>query len=207
MLQYQTTEPGTLELLRKLMKVDAFKNLRLVGGTALALQIGHRNSVDLDLFGNLAVDEFEIDKQLKNIGTATLLNKSENINIWLVEGIKVDLVNYDYPWLGEAVTEDGLRLAGINDIAAMKLSAITGRGTRKDFIDLYYLLQKYMLREMLGFYSVKYSGASEILVLKSLTYFDDADSDEDPKLFHPLDWKDVKSAVNDSVRDYVKTLS
>ena len=94
------------------MQIAKFKELRLVGGTSLALQIGHRTSIDIDLFGTLEADEFEIDKILSKIGSITLLKKTKNINIYLIDGIKVDLVNYHYPWLEGKIIEDNLRLAG-----------------------------------------------------------------------------------------------
>ncbi len=206
MLQYHTIEPRTLVLLRKLIQIDEFKELRLVGGTSLALQIGHRSSIDIDLFGTLEPDEFEIDKILSKIGSITLLKKTKNINVYLIDGIKVDLVNYHYPWLEETIIEDNLRLAGTKDIAAMKLAAITGRGTKKDFIDLNFLLQFYTLEEMLGFYKLKFNDASEILVLKSLTYFDDADEEEDPRMVVSMNWKKVKDLITLSMQKYLTDL-
>lgn len=206
MLHYQTIESGTLELLRKLMQTDEFKELRLADGTSLALQIGHRNSIDIDLFGILDADEFEIDKILNKIGSITLLKKTKNINIYLIDGIKVDLVNYHYPWLGETIIEDDLRLAATKDIAAMKVAAITGRGTKKDFIDLKFLLKFYSLEEMLGFYKLKYNDASEILALKSLTYFEDADTEEDPRMLMPMNWGKVKDLITVSMQKYITNL-
>jgi len=99
--------------------VPEFSKLRLVGGTSLALQIGHRKSVDLDLFGHIDADEFAIAEQLMKVGQTTRLQKSVNINIYLINKIKVDIVNYPYKWLEEAVIEDGLVLADKQDIAAM----------------------------------------------------------------------------------------
>ena len=206
MLQYQTIEPRVLELLKKLLQIDEFRELRLVGGTSLALQIGHRNSIDIDMFGTLEADEFDIDKILNKIGSITVLKKTKNINIYLIDGIKVDLVNYHYPWLGETIIEDNLRLAGAKDIAAMKLAAITGRGTKKDFIDVNFLLQFYTLEEMLGFYKLKYNDASEILALKSLTYFEDADTEEDPRMLMPMNWGKVKDLITVSMQKYITNL-
>jgi len=203
MLQYQTIEPRVLELLKKLLQIDEFRELRLVGGTSLALQIGHRNSIDIDMFGTLEADEFDIDKILNKIGSITVLKKTKNINIYLIDGIKVDLVNYHYPWLGETIIEDNLRLAGAKDIAAMKLAAITGRGTKKDFIDVNFLLQFYTLEEMLGFYKLKYNDASEILALKSLTYFEDADNEEDPRMLMSMNWGNVKELITLSIKEYL----
>lgn len=124
----------------------------------------------------------------------------------MIDGIKVDLVNYHYPWLEETIIEDNLRLAGTKDIAAMKLAAITGRGTKKDFIDLNFLLQFYTLEEMLGFYKLKFNDASEILVLKSLTYFDDADEEEDPRMVMSMNWKKVKDLITLSMQKYLTDL-
>ena len=206
MLHYQTIESQTLELLNKLMQVEEFKALRLVGGTSLALQIGHRQSIDLDLFGKLEVDEIELSEILHKIGSTTLLKKTKNITIYLIDGIKVDIVNYPYKWLDEISTEDNIRLAGTRDIAAMKLAAITGRGTKKDFIDLFFLLQLYKLEEMLGFYNIKYYDASEILVLKSLTYFDDADAEEDLKMLKIINWTKVKDVITKHLKQYLNDL-
>jgi predicted nucleotidyltransferase component of viral defense system len=203
MLQYTAVDAPTLELLTQLMGEPAFSGLRLVGGTSLALQIGHRRSIDIDLFGRMENDVYSISQKLSNFGSVSLLNQTENIHIYLVNGIKVDLVNYPYPWLEDTITIDGLRLAGFKDIAAMKLAAITGRGTRKDFIDLFFLLKQYTLREMMSFYEHKYSDGSPFLVLKSLTYFDDADRDQTPVMLQPVNWQEIKKTIISSVREFL----
>lgn len=128
MLYFETVDTPTLELLRKLTAAPLFGSLRLAGGTALALQTGHRKSIDLDFFGSQFLEELELTETLSSLGTVTWLNKSTNIKTLLVNGIKVDFVNYSYPWIAEIVQKDNLRLADIKDIAAMKLAAITGRG-------------------------------------------------------------------------------
>jgi len=139
MLHYQTIDAPTLEILKRLLQMQVFNELRLVGGTSLALQLGHRKSIDLDLFGSLEADDFLVSKALKTFNSVTILQKSENITIYSIEGIKVDIVNYTYPWLSAVKIEDGIKLAHLEDIAAMKLSAITGRGTKKDFIVVLHL--------------------------------------------------------------------
>jgi Nucleotidyl transferase AbiEii toxin, Type IV TA system len=206
MLYYRTVDASTLELLKKLLYIDIFSELRLVGGTSLALQIGHRKSIDLDLFGKLEVDTLEITNVLAEVGEITLLRDSKNIHIYLVNGLKVDIVNYTYPWLQESVTTDELRLAGYTDIAAMKLSAITGRGSKKDFIDLYFLLNQMSLKEMLNFYVSKFKDGSLFLVLKSLVYFDDADEDELPDMLVPINWENVKAIIVAKYLDYMNTV-
>jgi predicted nucleotidyltransferase component of viral defense system len=204
MLFYETVDIKLLELLKKLQRKGVFSDLRLVGGTSLALQLGHRKSVDIDLFGVIHDDFLAISKALDELGTVIHLNKSDNINIYLINGIKVDLVNYHYKWLEEPIISDDLLLADSMDIAAMKLSAITNRGTKKDFIDLYFLLQKFKLDELLGFYSNKYHDGSIFFVLKSLTYFEDADQHEMPVMLKPLNWEDVKSYIQETTKNYLK---
>ena len=112
MLHFETIDPGTLDLLVRLQGIPALSGLRLVGGTALALQIGHRKSVDLDLFGKITADEYELSKQLIETGQATILKKSENIYIYVIDGIKKDMVNFHYKWLKDTLMESGLVLAG-----------------------------------------------------------------------------------------------
>jgi len=203
-LHYQTIDLPTLELLKSLQQIPNFSNLRLAGGTALALQLGHRKSIDLDLFGAINIDELSLSKSLAGFGNPTLLNKSENIYIYLLNGIKVDIVNYHYPWLEKEILLDKITLAGKIDIAAMKLAAITGRGTKKDFIDIYFLLQHFSLAEMLDFYRRKYSDGSEFLVLKSLSYFDDADNDVSPLMIVQTPWKEIKEAIMKLLTKYIE---
>jgi len=181
MLHYNTIEKHTLELLKKLQQTPIFSELRLVGGTSLALQIGHRISVDLDLFGNLDADEIAISSTLSEYGHVTRLRKTQNIHVFLINGVKVDLVNYPYPWLNELLVKDNLKLAAILDIAAMKIAAVTGRGSKKDFVDIYFLLKQMRLMDMLNAYDKKYQDGSRFMALKSLIYFEDAEEDEMPK--------------------------
>ena len=202
MLQTQTIQPELLELLKKIMSSSIFNGFNLVGGTSLALQIGHRFSVDIDMFGKGEIDEFEFVDELSNFGKVIVIKKSKNVLILSVNGIKVDFVNYKYPLLEEITIVENIRLVSDKDIAAMKLNAIAGRGSRKDFIDLHYLLQKYSLKEMIAFYNTKYADGSEFMVLKSLTYFEDAESEEIPILFQKLDWNEIKFSIQKAINDF-----
>ena len=195
MLQTQTIQPKLLELLKKIMASSVFEAFNLVGGTSLALQIGHRFSVDIDMFGNSQIDEIEFIQELSNFGSVVILKKSKNIIIFSVDGIKVDFVNYKYPLLDKLTIIDGIRMVSVKDISAMKLNAIAGRGSKKDFIDLYFLLQMHTLSEMLSFYTNKYIDGSEFMVLKSLTFFDDADNEEMPIMFEDINWDEIKKTV------------
>ena len=139
MLYLTTLAPATLDLLRRIQSQDAFKDTRLVGGAALALHYGHRTSLDLDLFGSWRPQP---PLELVLAGCASHVMKvggEESLQFFTVEDVKIDCVTYPYKWLRPAVESDGIRLADVPDIAAMKLAAVTNRGTRKDFVDVYFL--------------------------------------------------------------------
>ncbi len=203
MLHLSTVDTATLELLKSLMVIDEFSNLRLVGGTSLALQIGHRKSIDLDLFGKVNFENIDKPAVFKVFRKVIALSTSKNINIYSINNVKVDFVNYTYPWLQDHLVFDGIRLAGIEDIAAMKIAAITGRGSRKDFVDIYFLLQYLTLGEMLDFYKKKYFDASEYLALKSLTYFVDAEDEVDVSLTKDITWDIIKSSILNAVEEWM----
>lgn len=195
MLHTETVTPRLLELLEAIMRDSTFGGFALAGGTALALQIGHRQSVDIDLFGPTAIDELAVLSAYAAFGPAIKLKRSPNILICTVDGIKVDLVNFQYPALQPILQADGLRLLSPADIGAMKLNAIAGRGSRKDFIDLYFLLRTFSFNDLMGFYRKKYPDGSCFMVMKSLTYFDDADLDVHPRMFEHIEWSDIKSHI------------
>ena len=201
MLSYETVNEHTLELLRQLSSVPEFSAMRLVGGTSLALQYGHRSSIDLDFFGTFDTDTSFCDI-LRRYGQLSIIKESSKIKIYLLDGVKVDFVYYDYPWIGDSLQVDGLTLATPPDIAAMKVNAIEGRGSKKDFIDLYYLLQYYTLHEILGFYKQKYPEHSVFRALMSMSYFDDADVQPTPRLFTQVSWEDMKEYILCEIKRY-----
>ena len=189
MLYLETVESSTLELLKKLQRLPVLEQTRLVGGTALALQLGHRKSIDLDFFGTVDCEAEYLRESIAGIASLTILKESPHIHIYIVDGIKVDIVNYKYPWLDDVVLEQGLRLASVSDIAAMKITAIIGRGTKKDFIDIAFLLHHFSLEEILHFYAAKYNDSSVFMAMKSLAYFDDAEADPMPDMFVNQSWQ------------------
>lgn len=199
MLFYETIEPGTLQLLKQLQANPLFQGERLVGGTSLALQLGHRRSVDLDLFGNEPIESAIIRDALSDEHRLSIIKESRNFDIYIVDGVKVDFVHYRYEWIDEAVEENGIILAGIKDIAAMKIAAIVGRGTKKDFIDLFFLLRQLTLKEILDLYMQKFPDGSLFIAMKSLSYFEDAEPDPMPMMFEPVNWADVKDTIRDNL--------
>lgn len=203
MLSVRTILPDTLELLKTLSSQPELQNMRLVGGTSLALQYGHRQSVDLDFFGHLQASQEELLQMASRIGDTTIYSQSPNILQLVIKGVKVDIVNYScYEWIDEPVVEDGIVLASPKDIAALKINAIEGRGTKKDFVDMFLLLQHYDLESILQFYKQKYPNHSEFRALLSLTYFEDADVQPMPPLFIDTTWEQMKDAIKNIVRQY-----
>lgn len=195
MLHLSTIEPSTLELLRKLQQLPELRETRLVGGTALALQLGHRKSIDLDFFGTITCSAQDLVDAIKKVASVTVLKDSPHIHIFLIDGIKVDIVNYRYPWLDEVVIKQEIRMASFKDIAAMKITAVVGRGTKKDFIDIAFLLHRFSLNEILNFYSEKYDDGSVFMAMKSLVYFDDAEKEPMPDMFVNQSWEQMKEYI------------
>ena len=205
MLAIQTIQPNTLELLKRLTAHHELIETRLVGGTALALQYGHRQSIDLDFFGRLPQDKEELIALICKEGKGMVHNRSNLILQMEIDGVKVAFVDYSrYPWIDEPIFGDGFVLASDKDIAAMKVNAIIGRGTRKDFIDLYVLLQHYSLADIMDFYKKKYPEHSEYRALLSMTYFEDAEMNDMPKMFIDSPWEEMKKTIIQAVRDYQK---
>jgi hypothetical protein len=206
MLQIATVAPETLGLLRRLMDYEPLRNFNLVGGTALALQIGHRSSYDIDLFGKTdqsmasLVDQLQVD--FTNIN---LLSRSEVIAAFTINGVKTDIVKYPFELLERANTIDGIRLLGLKDIAAMKMEAVTNRGKKRDFTDVYFLLHHFSLEEMMDFYSRKFPAGNKLLLLRSLTYFADADLDNDVKFVtQKVSWSHIKKRISSLVHDKLR---
>jgi len=194
MLYTQTVAPKTLELISKLMTDTAFNHFILVGGTSLALQIGHRISIDLDLFCNETFDENKLVEYLRTQYKFELDFIDKETVKGEIDGIKIDCISHKYPWLNSPITINGIRLAGYEDLAAMKLNAIVGNGTRiKDYIDIAYLSYKITLNEMLNAYQTKYA-SNGVMVLKAIAYFDDINFDEPISMFDKtnFDWRKIK---------------
>ena len=203
MLHAETVEPSTLDLLKRLQRLSVLANTRLVGGTALALHLGHRKSVDLDLFGSFD-PSVSYRKLLADAGHSVEGAENGTVQSLRVDNVKVDLVNYPYSWMDDGIEEEDIRLAGLKDIAAMKLSAVANRGRKKDFIDVARLLDLFTLDEMLAFYKSKFSVSEVSFPLRGLMYFDDAEEDPMPEMFDGnLTWENVKKKIVATTRKYV----
>jgi predicted nucleotidyltransferase component of viral defense system len=199
-LHTETVSSGLLELLHQLMKDESLKRFALAGGTALALRFGHRTSIDLDLFTCEAFDAPAVAEWLKTRYDMKEAETAENTVRGIISGIKTDLIAHRYPLINPFKEEAGIRTFSCEDIAAMKLNAITNRGCKKDFWDYAELLKIYSRDEMLSFFARKYTNDSLWNVEKSLAYFDDAESDPDPRDLRGRSWEEMKQAVLASIR-------
>jgi predicted nucleotidyltransferase component of viral defense system len=204
MLHTEVLEPRALGILKDLMELASLKPFCLVGGTALALQFGHRLSVDLDLFTPDLFDKEVLMADLRDYIGGVETNNRNKIGMRLtVQGIKVDLVTYRYPLLSPYVTEEGVRMFALEDIASMKLAAITNRGAKKDFYDIYELISRFGFSQLCHWYQQKYTDTSLFMMLKSVTYFQDADQFETPVLINQtVSWNEVKASILKAVTSY-----
>ncbi len=178
MLQKETIKDNTLELLKKLQREETLSTTRLVGGTALALQIGHRISVDLDLFSKEPLDINAIEQILTHKFNFSAHFISKGSVRGEIDGIKIDILHHPYEWIDEPVCEEDIIMASLQDITAMKLNTIIHNGTRpKDFLDIAYLSQYFSYDDMRSLLVQKYPEYDPILLDRCINYFDDIETD------------------------------
>jgi len=197
MLHTTTVAPNTLELLIELMQKPYLQGFNLVGGTSLSLQIGHRISIDLDMFTTEFFDTNDLKSKLEDDFPAfQVILESQNTLITNINDIKVDFIRFKYGFAYPILFEDQIRLVNEKDIASMKLDAITGRGKKKDFFDLFFLLKRFSLSELLSLYQEKYQHSTIFHVVKSISYFEDADAEPDPIIIDKkVNWMKVKKTL------------
>lgn len=188
---------GQLRLFETLSSQSFINDFYLAGGTCLALQIGHRRSIDFDFFIPDDFNTSTIINRLTQIGSYQRDNEEKNTINGSLNAVRISFFGYHYDIIDDFKTFNKIRLAGLKDIAAMKLEAIAGRGSKKDFIDLYFLLQQYTLEEIFSFHALKYGiGLSnQYHHLKSLVYFADAETEAMPVMIKPLNWNNVKNQI------------
>lgn len=194
-------------------KIDLFKghDWYLAGGTALALQEGHRQSVDLDFFTTKTkINEIALERKLFSTGKwqTNLLEKGTLYGIF--DGAKMSLISYPFFLPSKENIQCGnIKILLSRDIATMKIIAISQRGKKRDFVDLFwYCTKREKLFEVVKRATRQYPGQEHNLphILKSLTFFDDAENDPMPKLFFKADWKEIKRFFQNEVKKLARTL-
>jgi predicted nucleotidyltransferase component of viral defense system len=166
----------------------------LAGGTALALRLGHRISVDLDFFSEAEFNEDQLIGELSSIGTLEILQKAPQSLTGVLDGVKFSFLGYPYPMLNNGEAWNGITIASIEDIGCMKIDALSSRGTKRDFIDVYFIAKRMPMTALLRLFERKYAAIRYNLlhVKKSLVYFEDAESDPMPRMIVPATWEEVK---------------
>ncbi|MBC8246072.1 MAG: nucleotidyl transferase AbiEii/AbiGii toxin family protein [Deltaproteobacteria bacterium] len=173
-----------------------FQDWTLAGGTGLALWLGHRISEDFDFFRTEGMDPERLHDLFGRYGDYETLQEAENTLTVLISGTKLSFFQIAAPFLFESTPYRCLSVADIRDIALMKLVAISGRGSRKDFIDLHTILRSGATLQ--GFFDLlpkKYGPGrlNTYHILKSLTYFEDAEQEPTPTMLEPFDWEECKA--------------
>ncbi len=196
-MSYQPISQNTRRVLEKIAGEPFLKKFYLAGGTALAIQLGHRESIDLDWFSSEEFSNKELKARLEKIGKFELTGEDAGTLHGLLDDVKISFLLYPYKILFPLQSFGDVRTADERDIATMKLDAISSRGSKKDFIDLYFLLEKYSLEELFDFFEKKFENINynKLHILKSLVFFETAESEPMPKMIKDIEWEAVKKAI------------
>ena len=199
----QTLPQKTAELMKdfKQAKPSFLENFYLSGGTALSLQIGHRETVDLDFFSQKDFNPELLQAKLEKFGKLNNLELDENTLNAFLKNVQIQFLGYPYSLLKPTVNWEGIRISSVIDIACTKLQTISVRGNKKDFIDLYFILKEYSLEKLFRNLDKKYkdSDFNKIHILKSLVYFIDANSQPMPRMHKSITWEEVKKSIANKV--------
>lgn len=196
--------PETKNLLEKIGPEQLPQGSYLAGGTAVALQLGHRRSADLDFFTPREFVENQWEEKLKKELEFKLLTRDWQTLIGHIGKVKISLFAYKYKQIAPKKLYGNIPIASLPDLAAMKLDTILGRGTKRDLIDIYFLAQKFTLKNLFSFYQEKYGNFEdrELMIKKALVFFEDANKDEMPNVLVKTDWDSIKEwFVNEVVRN------
>lgn len=195
--------PGAWNTVRKLVNGGYADGWMLAGGTALALQLGHRFSEDLDFFRGQPFDGARLAERLAGAGPVRIQSRGDNTLHVLLNKLRVSYLQAQVPFMFPGAAYRGMTIADPRDIAVMKIVAAGGRGSRKDFIDLYFLMESgCSLENILELLKASHSRVEHNAyhLLKSLVYFDDAESEPMPRMIRKVQWSHVKKSITDAVR-------
>jgi predicted nucleotidyltransferase component of viral defense system len=209
MLHKETVSPVLWNTLEVLCSIPALDSFRLVGGTAIALHLGHRKSVDIDFFSNEKTDKQEIRRLLTKKFPGTEMFVTEHSLAGEIDNVRVELYDdWSIPFRKPAVAEGTARLAALEDLAAFKLSAITARREKKDYIDLFYIFQS-----LNGLQTLKeFKNYEPLLAIKSVLFALDEvitareNKSPMPNMLKPANWNEIANALTQVAKDYLKAV-
>ncbi len=206
-LHWDILDDARQALLPLLKKVAEKESFYLAGGTGLALQLGHRDSIDFDFFTRSEFDTRSLVSELEGIFTGHSISitqeEKNTLSCLIDQSIQCSFFTYDYPHIHPLIESEYFPLASIEDIGCMKFSAITSRSVEKDYVDLYVILKQIPLTDLLALSKEKHPSLDEALILKSLVYFDDVL--QEPILFkegHDVAFTTIKTYLQGVVAQY-----
>lgn len=197
--------PQAWAVVKTLDKGSLLESWILAGGTALALQLGHRISLDLDFFIAESFEPQAVRAKLAGLGELEVQTMATDSLHVRLDGVRLSYLRSEVPFLYEPVEYRGLRLAELRDITAMKVIAVAGRGSKKDFVDLYaYLEAGGTFPELMRSVRKRYRDTkfNEMHLLRSLVYFDDAEDEPMPRMLSKAKWDDIRLRIEEEVRHW-----
>ncbi len=208
MLHFETVEPHAISLLNELMRMPDLSEFSLVGGTALSLLYGHRVSVDFDLFSTKLFENAIIIKACEEKFSDKFImeQKPPRFGIFcFIDEVKVDIIRHPHPIIRPQLVFDDIRMISTEDIIAMKVQAILGRGKKKDFWDIAELLKHFTIKDFIQFHKEKYTTQNLLITVpQAITYFADAEESEEPVSLKKQTWKGVQDFISKKVSEYLR---
>lgn len=208
MLHRNTVTAELLDTALALTRANQLSAFRMAGGTALALQIGHRKSIDIDFFSNAKVTKRNIVEELKNIFPSSEFFITQDSIRATLNGVRVEIYDdWHTPFLDSPVMQDGIRIASLNDLAAFKLDALIERREKKDYIDLHFLFRQLGAQNILREFKRYNPHVSVRSILFALGEVNAARENKSvmPEMLVDVDWKDISEAMIDAAREYIAT--
>jgi hypothetical protein len=204
-LYLNTIPQATRSVLDKIKTIPDIQHFYLTGGTALSLQLGHRESEDLDFFTKTPFKPELLQQKLTQYGVLQNVQMDEGTLNLSIDTVKLQFLHYPYALLESCTVWNGISVSSVLDISCTKLITISMRGSKKDFIDLYFILQQFTLKKLFAKLDEKYTHIKYNYphILKSLVYFDDAESQPVPKMHKEIVWQDVKTAIIQHVKEFI----
>ncbi|MFH1462623.1 MAG: nucleotidyl transferase AbiEii/AbiGii toxin family protein [bacterium] len=189
--------------LETLKKAGIAEGFYLAGGTGLALQLKHRLSIDLDFFTQKSIETKNLIQKIKEFGKLAVEKEGKDTLVCIFNGTRLTFLRYNYPLLFKAKKIQGIKVADSRDIGCMKIDAVSSRGAKKDFIDLFFICQATInLKKLLALFKKKYRSVNYNMmhIFKSLSYFEDAEKEPMPKMLTLVSWEKVKSFLKREIK-------
>jgi Nucleotidyl transferase AbiEii toxin, Type IV TA system len=204
MIYLETISNDLFTVIDSVSKIRTFENFRLGGGTALALQLGHRISVDADFFSEKDFDRNECIIAIQNAFENVHDIHSGTHGVFMKIGlIKLDFLTWQLPFIKPLIQLNNWPLIGPEEIAAMKIFAILNRGEKKDYVDIAALLQDYSLQQIISFYQLRHPKSDSSIVLRYLASYSDLDNQPMPQMLNGLTWLDAKQIIKNSIQNFI----